>query len=104
MWRNLGSGVVLKGFSVSPKNARYMSQSSRDDLRQQQDQGFVPVRSDIDDADDHEEADRGRGCSEPHAPPPAAGIRFGHNSRDADQYRRFAERSQVVDRVERGVE
>src|SRR5262245_17621880 len=72
--------------------------------RQEEDQTLVPLGGDIGEADDHEDADERRGGGEPHAPPCAAEIRWGHDSWNADQYRHVAERSKLVDIVERGVE
>src|SRR2546430_7479896 len=81
-----------------------MSQSSRGATRQEQDQALVPVGGDIGEADDHGDADKGRTGGEPHAPPAAVEIASGYDPRNTDQDRHVAERSEVVDLMERGVE
>src|SRR4030095_13956874 len=78
--------------------------SSLADSRQEEDQALVPFGGDIGEADDHEEADEGGGGGKPHAPPSAADICWGHDSWNADQHRNVAERSKLVDIMERSVE
>src|SRR5262245_8747822 len=81
-----------------------MPASSRGHTRQEEDQALVSFGRDIGEADDHEEADEGRGGGKPHAPPSAAEICRGHDSWNADQHWNVAERPKLVDIMERGVE
>src|SRR2546425_6735526 len=71
---------------------------------QERDEVLVSVGDEVGAADDHNKADDGGARGKSHAPLPAPPIGLSDDPRNTDQDRHGAERTEVVDRVERGVD
>jgi len=70
----------------------------------ERDELLVAVGGEVGEADDRDEADKGGTGAKLKMPPPAAAIGMRHDQGNTDQHRHRAERTEVVDCVEGGVD